>query len=1148
MGDKGQPLFTDVCSTDLLGFAFAGRSYKDQLDEAIAKTQGFCGVDVTRRTLSYKGLAVPVVWVEHNFAFLGGSLGCAEGERITRAFELAKEEHLPIVVQCNSGGARMQEGTLSLMQMAKVAVAVEALRRDGIPFLSVLVDPTYGGVSASYAMQADVRLAVADARIGFAGPAVILNTMCQMDQDFTELKGDGRVASDVCIKGGLARFGSQQVLVIGCTKGHTPQAMQASNYGMPAPAGYRTALRLFALAERFKLPIITLVDTCGAWPSFQAESDGQSEAIATNLTAMSSLTVPIVTVIVGEGGSGGALGIGMGNKIGMLSGAYFGVISPEGAASILGRYQDEAHKAQQFPEDCQALATAQQIYANQLQELGVVDKILYEKPGESFEHCPHLRASLRNFLADSLKELGALSADELINQRFQKYRAMGKYALYDEGKKHALLKEITAAVGDRRKPKKTASKHNPTPGRLLSFIAHETVHGERSFFKGKALLSSLPKVAPSIPCLRHAFEGFHAANGPPRTAKMVLDSQGPEAVASWVLEQKGVLVTDTTMRDAHQSLLATRVRTVDIVEGAKIANQVLSSAFSFECWGGATYDVCYRFLHEDPWERLEGIRKALPHSLLQMLVRGANAVGYTSYPDNVVEEFIALAAKKGIDLFRIFDCFNDVGQMKVSIDAVRKAGKIAEVCICYTGDVLTSTIYNVDYYRTLTQQCVAAGAHIIAIKDMAGLLKPRAAAPLMQAIKEVTNLPVHFHTHDTSGASIASAMAMANAGCHIIDFATAALANCTSQPSLNAFLAAMAGDDRDPGINYLAVEPYDMYWAKVREMYAPFECGMKSGTARVYDHEIPGGQYSNLMVQCQAMGIWDRWEAVLDMYRDVNTLFGDVVKVTPSSKCVGDLAIYLVTRGLSVADITDESKAAGIDFPASVIDLLEGRLGFPHRGFPAQVQKKLDSKWGIDATPEDVISSLLYPKVFADYLKFFSTHGPGPRFLPTPCFYYGMEIGKEFTQTFSLPSSLVKQELGLENNSSSTSSDDDSLSVSVTLNRVGPLRKGEYRTLYFSVNGQAMEVEVQDTSGEALFDGPMADKAVAGQVGSPMPGAVDKILVGAGTRVEADTPLCVIVAMKMEVMVKAPKAGLVEEVYVEEGGKVVEGALLMSIV
>lgn len=426
----------------------------------------------------------------------------------------------------------MQASNAPSTKTKQVSVAVEALRREKVPFLSVLVDPTYGGVSASYAMQADVRLAVADARIGFAGPAVILNTMCEMDQarydkacparfqsaeyvlehgqidlvvdpgaagleqqpaidqavarllsllypqgvqgqgaegaegaaallpvpaveplagasfdytqsrkmdrlqcqdimeglfeDFTELKGDGRVASDCCIRGGVARFGPQRVVVVGCAKGHTPQAMQASNYGMPAPAGYRTALRLFALAERFGLPVVTLVDTCGAWPSFEAEEAGQSEAIATNLTAMASLTVPVVTLIVGEGGSGGALGIAMGNKIGMLSGAYYGVISPEGAASILGRYRDDVHKAQQFPRDCHELATAQRIYADQLQALGVVDAILVEKDGETFERCPHLQASIRAFVAGALNELAALGPEELVAQRFAKFRAMGK--------------------------------------------------------------------------------------------------------------------------------------------------------------------------------------------------------------------------------------------------------------------------------------------------------------------------------------------------------------------------------------------------------------------------------------------------------------------------------------------------------------------------------------------------------------------------------------------------------------------------------------------------------------------------------------------------------------------------------------------------
>ena len=326
-------------------------------------------------------------------------------------------------------------------------------------------------------------------------------------------------------------------------------------------------------------------------------------------------------------------------------------------------------------------------------------------------------------------------------------------------------------------------------------------------------------------------------------AKKVLDSQGPEALAQWVKGQSKVLLTDTTMRDAHQSLVATRVRTQDLVKGAKVANELLKDAFSFECWGGATFDVCMRFLDECPWERLRELRAAAPDVCLQMLIRGANAVGYTSYPDNAVTEFVRLSAKNGMDVFRIFDCFNDIENMKVAITAVRESNKVAEVCLCYTGDLLTSNIYTPAYYRDCAKNAVDAGAHIIGIKDMSGLLRPLEAKPLLDAIREVTDLPIHFHTHSTSAGAIATAFEMAAQGCDIIDFCTASMADGTSQPSLNAFVAMMKGHPRDTGLEFMQLEPYDMYWARVREMYSPFESGMKSGSARVYEHQIPGGQY-----------------------------------------------------------------------------------------------------------------------------------------------------------------------------------------------------------------------------------------------------------------------------------------------------------------
>ena len=965
-GEEGEELFGEVCSKDFLGFGFGGRSYGDQLLDAVKKTKQHCAVRVRVRSLAPSGVAV--VWVQHDFAFLGGSLGCAEGERVARAFELATERRLCVVVACRTGGARMQEGTLSLMQMAKVSVAVAAHRRAGLPFVSVLEDPTYGGVSASYAMQADVKVAVAGARIGFAGPGVILNTMFDMDEarydadcpaefqsaeyclrqgavdvvaadaaelaktvhdvaaclaargaapapapppappspadlaatpdytasraldrpqyedlrdllfsDFVELAGDGRVGRDACLSGGLATFrGGPPVVVLGCRKGHSAAELAAHNYGMPSPAGYRTALKLFRLAERFGLPVVTFVDTCGAWPSFAAEGAGQSEAIATNLTAMAGLAVPNITVVLGEGGSGGALGIAMGNRVAMLSQAYYGVISPEGAASILGRYADDDDKKARFPADCQALAEAQGIYAHQLEKLGVVDAVLVEARGETAARCPETAARVGAFVATALGELGALDAAQLVADRHGKYRALGEFAELDAAARAAAVADADARGAAR--PKRAAP--STAPCKLVTHLAAQVVGGERSRFRGLAPPAA-PLEGPAAPAVE-----------PPKAvenAKTVLDQSGPEAMAAWVRQQSRVLVTDTTMRDAHQSLLATRVRTLDLVRGARVASALLPDAFSFECWGGATFDVSYRFLKEDPWDRLRALRAAAPNVCTQMLIRGANAVGYTSYPDNVVTEFVRLAALNGMDVFRIFDCFNDVGhragqeseipnfkgsylgrfplvsadfwtsdhlsersrsvgaffrnaharnthvestlnlscpaqvgQMRTCVDAVRAAGKVAEVCVCYTSDCLASDVYDVAYYAGVAAEAAAAGAHLIGIKDMAGLLKPAAAAPLLAAIRGVCDLPVHFHTHCTSSASVAVALEMTRAGCDVVDFATAAMADLTSQPSLNAFCAAMEGLERAPGIDYMRLEPYDVYWAKVRAMYAPF--------------------------------------------------------------------------------------------------------------------------------------------------------------------------------------------------------------------------------------------------------------------------------------------------------------------------------------
>ena len=684
--------------------------------------------------------------------------------------------------------------------------------------------------------------------------------------------------------------------------------------------------------------------------------------------------------------------------------------------------------------------------------------------------------------------------------------------------------------------------------------------GTYSKYRGLA-----PALCPANPPVPPAFTPKPKADGW-TNAKKVLDAEGPDALAKWVIAQKKVLLTDTTMRDAHQSLLATRVRNLDLVEGGKIANEVLRDAFSFEAWGGATFDVCMRFLDECPWDRLRALRAACPDVCLQMLIRGSNAVGYTSYPDNVVSEFIRLAALNGMDVFRIFDCFNDIDSMDVSIKAVIAAGKVAEVCLCYTGDVLTSKIYDLAYYQSVAVQAVKAGAHMIGIKDMSGLLRPLEAGPLLAAIRAVApGVPVHFHTHSTSSVSLATCFEMARNNCDIIDFCTASMADGTSQPSLNAFVAMMQGASNDTGINYLDLESYDVYWARCRDMYEPFESGMKSGSARVFEHQVPGGQYSNLLVQCKSMGIQAKWEEVLDAYRDVNKLFGDIIKVTPSSKCVGDLALYLVTRSLTTADLLDPSKASSIDFPESVVGLLKGDLGFPHKGFPQNVEdailkgtprrtvraglalvpadftahlEGLGKRWGRTISPEEGMSSLMYPQVFTDFMTRREQKGLLLKRLPTPVYLYGLLPGESFTMS-SVPASEVKDAL--------VSCAGASADVCITLKRIGPLKGGNMRSILFTVNGKDQQHEVKDSSGKFEFEGPMADSKKAGQIGSPMPGSVEKLLVAEGQLVAAGETLCTISAMKMEVKVTSPFEGKVVGLNVAAGTRVVEGALLLTL-
>merc|ERR1712130_408510 len=652
----------------------------------------------------------------------------------------------------------------------------------------------------------------------------------------------------------------------------------------------------------------------------------------------------------------------------------------------------------------------------------------------------------------------------------------------------------------------------------------------------------------------------------------VLENEGPEAMAKWVSEtaKDRVLLTDTTMRDAHQSQFATRLRTADMLKGADDMSVLLHDYFSLECWGGATFDVSYRFLNEDSSRRLRELREKIPNICFQMLLRGANGVGYKSYPDNVAADFVRVAAKNGMDVFRIFDCFNDVEQMKVSINAVREANKVAEVALCFTGDFLlpSEKIYTLEYYKNLAQKCVDAGAHMLAIKDMAGLLKPAHAKPLMEVIRSVTNLPVHFHTHNTSSAQLATLHAMTDAGCEIVDGCFAALADGTSQPSLNAFVATRSLMPRDPLIDYRSLEPLDQYWSFVRDMYSPFESGMKAMTARVFEHQVPGGQYSNMYAQCRALGGAEEWDGVLKMYGDVNKWCGDVVKVTPSSKSVGDIALFLMKQGIKESDFEDTEKMQTLNWPQSAIELARGEMGMPHMGFPQQMQdcilkgkiepmvgrpgdtlepedfqkvkEEMEEEFKRPATEEDIQAFLMYPGVYRGFIKPLNKAGPLATELPTPAFFYGLEVGEKIEFAVSGDSILDAE-----------AKDDATLpkkKATIELVRVGPHEFEDMRTLEWLVDGVKVQTKVKDPSdARSAYTGPMADSTNKTHMVCPLPGVVAKVDVKEGSILKKDDNMFTVAAMKMEVMVKAPADCEVVKVCVAKEADVIDGALLAQV-
>ncbi|MGO8505467.1 pyruvate carboxylase [Rhizobium leguminosarum] len=669
--------------------------------------------------------------------------------------------------------------------------------------------------------------------------------------------------------------------------------------------------------------------------------------------------------------------------------------------------------------------------------------------------------------------------------------------------------------------------------KLLTYLADVTVNGHpEAKDRPRPLENAAEPVVP-----------YANGNAVKDGTKQLLDTLGPKKFGEWMRNEKRVLLTDTTMRDGHQSLLATRMRTYDIARIADTYAHALPGLLSLECWGGATFDVSMRFLTEDPWERLALIREGAPNLLLQMLLRGANGVGYTNYPDNVVKYFVRQAARGGIDLFRVFDCLNWVENMRVSMDAIAEENKLCEAAICYTGDILNSARpkYDLKYYTDLAVELEKAGAHIIALKDMAGLLKPAAAKVLFKALREATSLPIHFHTHDTSGIAAATVLAAVDAGVDAVDAAMDALSGNTSQPCLGSIVEALRGTERDPGLDPEWIRRISFYWEAARNQYTAFESDLRGPASEVYLHEMPGGQFTNLKEQARSLGLETRWHQVAQAYADANQMFGDIVKVTPSSKVVGDMALMMVSQDLTVADVVSPDKE--VSFPESVVSMLKGDLGQPPSGWPEALQKKalkgdkpytvrpgsllkeadldaerkvIETKLEREISDFEFASYLMYPKVFTDFALASDTYGP-VSVLPTPAYFYGLKDGEELFADIERGKTLVIV------NQAMSATDSQGMV-----------------TIFFELNGQPRRIKVPDrahgATGAAVRR--KAEPGNAVHVGAPMPGVISRVFVSPGQSVNAGDVLVSIEAMKMETALHAEKDGTISEVLVRAGDQI----------
>ena len=684
------------------------------------------------------------------------------------------------------------------------------------------------------------------------------------------------------------------------------------------------------------------------------------------------------------------------------------------------------------------------------------------------------------------------------------------------------------------------SKRRDRATKILTYIADITVNGHpETQDRARPASDIKPPKAPIA--LGDRAEG----------TKDILTARGPKGLADWMKAQDRLLLTDTTMRDGHQSLLATRMRSHDMVKIAPAYAAGLSGLFSVECWGGATFDVAYRFLQECPWQRLRDLRAAMPNIMTQMLLRASNGVGYTNYPDNVVQFFVRQAAETGVDVFRIFDSLNWVENMRVAMDAVIAADRVCEGTICYTGDILNPdrAKYDLKYYVAMAKELEAAGAHVLGLKDMAGLLKPAAAKALIGALKQEVGLPIHFHTHDTSGISGATVLAAAETGVDAVDTAMDAFAGGTSQPALGSIVEALAHTERDTGLDIAEIRKISGYWEQARAQYSAFESGLQAPASEVYLHEMPGGQFTNLKAQARSLGLEERWEDVAQTYADVNQMFGDIVKVTPSSKVVGDMALMMVSQGLTRAEVEDPAR--DVAFPDSVVDMMRGNLGQPPGGFPAGISAKvLKGQPPVTERPgksmpaadlealraevsgvlegkkvddEDLNGYLMYPRVFLDYMGRHRTYGP-VRVLPTQTFFYGMQPGEEITAEI-----------------------DPGKTLEILLQAVGETNEEGDARVFFELNGQPRVIRVPNRKVKSTAAArPKAENGNISHIGAPMPGVVASVAALTGAQVHAGDLLLTIEAMKMETGLHAERDAVIKAVHVTPGAQIDAKDLLIE--